>query len=85
MNSERFFILPFNTTFPLSSLITDESTVVMLNSITLSSSFIFEYLFRFDLYVTFKCKLDNKDVVVKMFYDESRKNNEFEVLTFLLH
>lgn len=76
------YTLNFATPVNLSDLIIDNA-VILLNGSHLFSTLIFESNLNVDLYATFKGSLDNKEVIIKFFFDASDKNNEFEVLDFL--
>ena len=66
-----------------SGITSDIGNVTMLHGMTLQSLLVFEQVLSQELYVTLKGTCDNKDVVIKFFYERSDKNNEFEIMRYV--
>ena len=66
-----------------SGITSNTTDVTMLNGMTLKSSLIFEQVLSKTLYATLKGTCDEKEVVIKFFFNSSDKNNEFEIMRFV--
>jgi len=69
-------------TFTISDIVSSNN-YKLFNEITLNSMITLEKFLNEDLYTTYKGKLDNVDVIMKLYGEYSDANNEIEVLNYL--